>query len=177
MVCFLRILAANKIQRYNWIFIANNWQCDILEDYLLWRDIIIKNYWVTIHFKQTSTQFCNMNSGHLANFLSLHFSDPDFVSTYEIEDFIYVFFREMALEYDHCGKSVYSRVARICKVRETNSNRNSKYTHTNTSSLRPVIKDILVILFPLFWCEFIGFFLIHISWTDSVSIQQCNFTL
>ncbi|XP_071941969.1 semaphorin-5A-like isoform X2 [Antedon mediterranea] len=42
-------------------------------------------------------------------------SEPNFVSSYEIGPFIYFFFRESAIEDSSCGKSVYSRVARICK--------------------------------------------------------------
>jgi len=40
---------------------------------------------------------------------------PDFVGSYEIGDYVYFFFREIAVEYMNCGKSVYSRVARVCK--------------------------------------------------------------
>lgn len=42
-------------------------------------------------------------------------NEPDFVSSYEISDYIYFFFRETAIEYINCGKTVYPRVARICK--------------------------------------------------------------
>jgi len=40
---------------------------------------------------------------------------PDFVGSYEIGEHVYFFFREIAVEYMNCGKSVYSRVARVCK--------------------------------------------------------------
>lgn len=40
---------------------------------------------------------------------------PDFVGTYEIGDFVYFFFRETAVEYMNCGKTIYSRIARVCK--------------------------------------------------------------
>nr|CAD7195797.1 unnamed protein product [Timema douglasi] len=40
---------------------------------------------------------------------------PNFVSSMEYEDFIFFFFRETAVEYINCGKTVYSRVARVCK--------------------------------------------------------------
>lgn len=40
---------------------------------------------------------------------------PDFVGSYEIGDYVYFFFREIAVEYMNCGKAVYSRVARVCK--------------------------------------------------------------
>ncbi|ELU01896.1 hypothetical protein CAPTEDRAFT_100167, partial [Capitella teleta] len=42
-------------------------------------------------------------------------NEPNFVSTYEINESVYFFFRETAVEYINCGKSVYSRVARLCK--------------------------------------------------------------
>ncbi|UYV69832.1 Sema-2a [Cordylochernes scorpioides] len=40
---------------------------------------------------------------------------PHFVGSYDIGEFVYFFFRESAVEYINCGKSVYSRVARVCK--------------------------------------------------------------
>jgi len=40
---------------------------------------------------------------------------PDFVGSYEVGEYVYFFFREVAVEYMNCGKSVYSRVARVCK--------------------------------------------------------------
>ena len=40
---------------------------------------------------------------------------PDFVGSFEIGDFVYFFFRETAVEYMNCGKTIYSRVARVCK--------------------------------------------------------------
>ena len=37
--------------------------------------------------------------------LALHFfSEPDFVSAYEIGEFVYFFFREVAVEFINCGK-------------------------------------------------------------------------
>ncbi len=40
---------------------------------------------------------------------------PDFVGSYDVGEYVYFFFREMAVEYMNCGKTVYSRVARVCK--------------------------------------------------------------
>jgi len=40
---------------------------------------------------------------------------PDFVGSYEIGDYVYFFFRETAVEYMNCGKTIYSRIARVCK--------------------------------------------------------------
>ncbi|XP_078314282.1 semaphorin-1A-like isoform X2 [Crassostrea virginica] len=42
-------------------------------------------------------------------------NDPNFVGSFDIKDKIYFFFRETAVEHINCGKSVFSRVARICK--------------------------------------------------------------
>lgn len=39
--------------------------------------------------------------------IDLHYtfiSEPDFVSAYEVDNFIYFFFREVATEYINCGK-------------------------------------------------------------------------
>lgn len=47
--------------------------------------------------------------------LWLNFSpEPNFIAAYDIGLFTYFFFRENAVEHD-CGKTVYSRVARVCK--------------------------------------------------------------
>ena len=40
---------------------------------------------------------------------------PDFVGSYEVGDYVYFFFRETAVEYINCGKTIYSRIARVCK--------------------------------------------------------------
>jgi hypothetical protein len=37
------------------------------------------------------------------------------VGSFDIGDYVLFFFRETAVEYINCGKSVYSRVARVCK--------------------------------------------------------------
>lgn len=42
------------------------------------------------------------------------FPEPNFVSSYDIGNFTYFFFRENAVEHD-CGKTVFSRAARVCK--------------------------------------------------------------
>lgn len=42
-------------------------------------------------------------------------NDPQFVGSFEHQDFVYFIFRERALEYVNCGKVVYSRIARVCK--------------------------------------------------------------
>lgn len=40
---------------------------------------------------------------------------PDFVGSYDVGGYVYFFFRETAVEYMNCGKTVYSRIARVCK--------------------------------------------------------------
>ncbi|XP_026815096.1 semaphorin-2A isoform X1 [Rhopalosiphum maidis] len=40
---------------------------------------------------------------------------PDFVGSYDIGQYVFFFFRETAVEYINCGKSIFSRVARVCK--------------------------------------------------------------
>jgi len=44
-----------------------------------------------------------------------HLNAPNFVSAMEDEDFVYMTFREEAVEYMNCGKAVYSRIGRVCK--------------------------------------------------------------
>ncbi|XP_054724810.1 semaphorin-5A-like [Uloborus diversus] len=42
-------------------------------------------------------------------------NEPNFIASYEIGNFTYFFFREVAVEYINCGKVIYSRVGRVCK--------------------------------------------------------------
>ena len=42
-------------------------------------------------------------------------NNPQFVGSFENNDFIYFVFREVAVEVDNYGKAVYSRIARVCK--------------------------------------------------------------
>ena len=46
---------------------------------------------------------------------STQLNNPDFVGSFEHEDYVYFFFREAAVEYINCGKAVFSRVSRVCK--------------------------------------------------------------
>ncbi|MCP9260296.1 Semaphorin-2A [Dirofilaria immitis] len=41
--------------------------------------------------------------------------EPDFVASFNIDKYVYFFFREVAIERENCERTVYSRVARICK--------------------------------------------------------------
>lgn len=43
-----------------------------------------------------------------------HLNAPNFVSSIHHGDYVYFFFRESAVEYINCGKTIYSRVARVC---------------------------------------------------------------
>ncbi|XP_012577197.1 PREDICTED: semaphorin-5A [Condylura cristata] len=49
-----------------------------------------------------------------AQYNSKWLNEPNFVSAYDIGNFTYFFFRENAVEHD-CGKTVFSRAARVCK--------------------------------------------------------------
>ncbi|XP_072933331.1 semaphorin 5c-like [Epargyreus clarus] len=42
-------------------------------------------------------------------------NEPQFVGSFEDDHFVYFVFREVAVEYMNCGKTIYSRVARVCK--------------------------------------------------------------
>ncbi|XP_011497414.1 PREDICTED: semaphorin-5B [Ceratosolen solmsi marchali] len=42
-------------------------------------------------------------------------NDPQFVGSFETDDYVYFLFRESAVEYINCGKRIYSRIARVCK--------------------------------------------------------------
>ena len=42
------------------------------------------------------------------------FLDPDFVSSYEVDDYVYFFFRETAIEYINCGKVRRRRCMAAC---------------------------------------------------------------
>lgn len=42
-------------------------------------------------------------------------NQPAFVSAVDYNGYVFFFFREVAMEYMNCGKSIYSRVGRVCK--------------------------------------------------------------
>lgn len=66
--------------------------------------------------KHTFSSLFNIR-GKFSNFgVSIfYFTEPDFVGSFDIGQHVFFFFRETAVEYINCGKSVYSRVARLCK--------------------------------------------------------------
>lgn len=45
----------------------------------------------------------------------LWLNQPQFVGSFETNDFVYFVLREAAVEYMNCGKIIYSRIARVCK--------------------------------------------------------------
>uniref|UniRef100_A0A8C2ZM81 Sema domain-containing protein n=1 Tax=Cyclopterus lumpus TaxID=8103 RepID=A0A8C2ZM81_CYCLU len=49
-----------------------------------------------------------------AQYNSKWLNEPNFVSSYDIANFTYFFFRENAVEHD-CGRTVFSRAGRVCK--------------------------------------------------------------
>lgn len=49
----------------------------------------------------------------------LTLSEPQFVASFDVDEDVYFFFREIALEYSDFMKKTVSRVARVCKVHET----------------------------------------------------------
>ncbi|XP_077591911.1 semaphorin-5A isoform X1 [Stigmatopora nigra] len=49
-----------------------------------------------------------------AQYNSKWLNEPNFVSSYDIGNFTYFFFREYAVEHD-CGRTVFSRAGRVCK--------------------------------------------------------------
>ncbi|XP_041982701.1 semaphorin-5B [Aricia agestis] len=42
-------------------------------------------------------------------------NEPQFVGSFEDDRYVYFVFREIAVEYLNCGKTIYSRIARVCK--------------------------------------------------------------
>ena len=59
-----------------------------------------------------------MNLASVAIMCAMTAMEPAYVvAMYDIERYVYVFFRELALESTAlCDKTYYSRVARLCKV-------------------------------------------------------------
>ena len=49
-------------------------------------------------------------------FFSPIFAEPQFVASFDAGEQVLFFLRELAVEYSNCGKKIYSRVARVCKV-------------------------------------------------------------
>ena len=52
------------------------------------------------------------------------FVELSYIASFEIDKFMYFFFRELAVEYVN-GKIHYSRIGRVCKVRNDGSKKYS----------------------------------------------------
>lgn len=64
---------------------------------------------------QTTSTFASKSMLRTIQYNSKWLSDPQFVGSFEADEFVYFVFRETAVEYMNCGKVVYSRIARVCK--------------------------------------------------------------
>ncbi|XP_055874241.1 semaphorin-1A-like isoform X3 [Biomphalaria glabrata] len=62
---------------------------------------------------------------------SIFLNEPDFVSSYDKDDKVFFFFREMAVENINCGKAVFSRVGRVCKMDKGGAVRTLQNTFTS----------------------------------------------
>ncbi|XP_014203695.1 semaphorin-5B [Copidosoma floridanum] len=80
-------------------------------------------------------------------------NEPQFVGSFETEDYIYFLFRESAVEYINCGKRVYSRIARVCKY-DPGSTMLMKDTWTTFSKAR--LNCSLPGEFPFYYDEIQG---------------------
>lgn len=90
-------------------------------------------------------------------------NQPAFVSTVERNGYVFFFFREIALENTNCGKTIYSRVGRVCKNDRGGSLRDNFWTSYLKSRLNCSIPGD----FPFYFDEirkcwlFIFVFLAH----------------
>ncbi|XP_053408315.1 semaphorin-5A-like isoform X2 [Mercenaria mercenaria] len=83
-------------------------------------------------------------------------NEPDFVSSYEIGDLVYFFFREVAVEYINCGKRIYSRVARLCK-----SDQGGIFENIWTTYFKSRLNCSLPGQYPFYYDEIQGTFLLE----------------
>ncbi|XP_035214713.1 semaphorin-1A-like isoform X3 [Stegodyphus dumicola] len=79
-----------------------------------------------------------------------HLNAPSFVSSIHHEDYVYFFFRETAVEYINCGKTVYSRVARVCTKDKGGPH---KFRNRWTSFLKARLNCSLPGEFPFYFNE------------------------
>ncbi|XP_076334612.1 LOW QUALITY PROTEIN: semaphorin-1A-like [Tachypleus tridentatus] len=79
-----------------------------------------------------------------------HLNSPNFVSSLHHEDYVYFFFRETAVEYINCGKTVYSRVARVCTKDKGGPH---KYRNRWTSFLKARLNCSVSGEFPFYFNE------------------------
>uniref|UniRef100_A0A1A9WXA0 Sema domain-containing protein n=1 Tax=Glossina brevipalpis TaxID=37001 RepID=A0A1A9WXA0_9MUSC len=86
---------------------------------------------------------------------------PNFVSSFTQGDFVYFFFRETAVEYINCGKTIYSRVARVCKWDKGGPHR---FRNRWTSFLKSRLNCSIPGDFPFYFNEIL----------KSSSLRYCN---
>ncbi|XP_013772370.1 semaphorin-1A-like isoform X3 [Limulus polyphemus] len=79
-----------------------------------------------------------------------HLNSPNFVNSLHHEDHVYFFFRETAVEYINCGKTVYSRVARVCTKDKGGPH---KYRNRWTSFLKARLNCSVSGEFPFYFNE------------------------
>ena len=72
------------------------------------------------HARRQLHETCPKNSslaGSYCEALSVvTFTEPNFVGSFDVGDYVYFFLRETSVEYMNCGKAIFARVARVCKV-------------------------------------------------------------
>ncbi|GAB6019000.1 Semaphorin-1A, variant 2 [Chamberlinius hualienensis] len=79
-----------------------------------------------------------------------HLNAPNFVSSMSFGEHVYFFFRETAVEYINCGKTVYSRVSRVCKNDRGGSH---KFANRWTSFLKARLNCSVGGEFPFYFNE------------------------
>lgn len=77
-------------------------------------------------------------------------NQPAFVSSVERNGYVFFFFREVALENTNCGKSIYSRVGRVCK---NDRGGPSAFSHYWTSYLKTRLNCSIPGDFPFYFDE------------------------
>ncbi|KAH9490206.1 Semaphorin-5B, partial [Bulinus truncatus] len=64
-----------------------------------------------IHYRTNQTQDTMVGRENDSHW----FNAPSFIASFELDGYVYIFFRETAKECSGCGKRIISRVARICR--------------------------------------------------------------
>ncbi|KAG1681096.1 Semaphorin-1A [Nymphon striatum] len=80
----------------------------------------------------------------------MHLNAPQFVSSVSRDGFVYFFFREVAVEYINCGKTIYSRIARVCTKDRGGPH---KYSGRWTSYLKARLNCSVAGDFPFYFNE------------------------
>ncbi|XP_049884796.1 semaphorin-5A-like [Pectinophora gossypiella] len=74
-------------------------------------------------FSGSDTAICRSRGATMQDAITLRtnqydlnwLNEPQFVGSFEDDTFVYFVFREVAVEFLNCGKTIYSRIARVCK--------------------------------------------------------------